>query len=484
MPGVQTGGLHQHYYTKENKVYASSFSSAPGADEPFGFPCGSTPGAQTTTSSTTTTTTTTTTSTTTSPTTTATITLTTTTTQPPSAVATKLVKISGDNQQGAPGEELANPFVVAVQDQNGNLLAGVTVTFTVTAGGGTLSTTTPTTDANGQAQTTLTLGSTPGTNSVQASVSAEGIESTQLFSAEVPPPVATTLSKISGDNQQGAPGEELANPFVVAVQDQNGNLMAGVTVTFAVTAGGGTLSTTTPTTDANGQAQTTLTLGPMLGTNSVQASVEGIDQTQLFSAEVTLSKAVRKTVADVTGSGRETVQLYQFELQLQQGWNLIHLPLEVYAVNNELHRIQTAADLYQLIQPIFMFIYSSETGFIAVEDETDIALGPNQGIAVLTDAPATFTLIGTRLPSPFQFELGLNLVGLPRQSALQRVSDLLRVYEEAAAVITMANDVFQTVARAGDSGDHEITGGQSFFIIMTAPHETFFYGPAWGTPIK
>ena len=141
------------------------------------------------------------------------------------------------------------------------------------------------------------------------------------------PLVATKLVKISGGNQQGAPGEELANPFVVAVQDQNGRLLAGVTVTFAVTAGGGTLSATTPTTDANGQAQTTLTLGSMIGTNSVEASVEGIDQTQVFSAEATLIEAVRRTVADTTGGGPGDRQLYQFELQLQQGWNLIHLPL-------------------------------------------------------------------------------------------------------------------------------------------------------------
>ena len=301
-----------------------------------------------------------------------------------------------------------------------------------------------------------------------------------------PPPTLepTTLSTISGNGQQGAPSEPLANPFVVEVQDQNGNPLAGVTVTFTVTAGGGTLTATTPTTDANGQARTTLTLGPILGTNSVQASVEGIEQTEVFSAEATFTESVRAAVADATGSALETVQLYQFELQLQQGWNLIHLPLTVYAVNNELYGIQTAADLYELIQPTFMFIHSSEEGFIGTHEETDITLGPNQGIAVLTDAPATFTLVGTRLPEPFQFESGMNFVGFPRQSVtLRRVSDLLRIYEGAVVVITMVDGEFSVVGRAGDPADHEITGGQSFFISMTAPRQTFFYGPAWGTHI-
>ena len=85
-----------------------------------------------------------------------------------------LLKISGYNQQGSAGVPLAQPFVVAVQDENGSAVEGVSVTFTVTEGGGTLSSTTSTTDANGQAATTLTLGSQPGPNTVEATV--EGLE--------------------------------------------------------------------------------------------------------------------------------------------------------------------------------------------------------------------------------------------------------------------------------------------------------------------
>lgn len=340
------------------------------------------------------------------------------------------------------------------------------------SGPSTSTSSTPTTTSTPTSSTTTTTTTTP-------------TSSTTTTTTTPTRPVATTLSKISGDNQQGALGEALANPFVVEVQDQNGNPLQGTTVTFAVTAGGGTLTATTPTTDANGRAQTTLTLGSMLGTNTVQASVEGIDQTQVFSAEASLTESVRHTIVDSTGADPRAVQLYQFELQLQQGWNLIHLPLTVYAVNNELYRIQTAPDLYELIQPIFMFIHSSEEGFMGTHEETDIILGPNQGIAVLTDAPATFMLIGTRLPEPFRFERRLNFVGLPRQSdALQQVSDLLRVYEEAVVVVTTVDGEFSVVGRAADPGDHAITGGQGFFIMMTAPRETFFYGPAWGTPIE
>ena len=94
----------------------------------------------------------------------------------------------------------------------------------------------------------------------------------------------TTPLKISGDTQQGVPGTALAQPFIVEVQDGDNVAFAGVPVTFAVTAGGGTLSVTSATTDANGRAESTLTLGNTAGTNTVSVSVQGISQTATFTA--------------------------------------------------------------------------------------------------------------------------------------------------------------------------------------------------------
>ena len=84
------------------------------------------------------------------------------------------------------------------------------------------------------------------------------------------------LLKISGDNQKGASFTPLSQPFVVEAQDAKGSVLAGISVTFTVTAGGGTLSITITRTDANGRAGSTLTLGPNLGTNTVEVSAAGI----------------------------------------------------------------------------------------------------------------------------------------------------------------------------------------------------------------
>ena len=121
--------------------------------------------------------------------------------------------------------------------------------------------------------------------------------------------VPTTLTKVSGDAQNGETGTALANPFVVEVKDgaSPAKTFAGVPVTFAVTAGGGTLSATRVATDATGRAQTTLTLGSTIGTNTVTATVTHAGQTltQTFTATLnnvppTFTSAATFSVAENT----------------------------------------------------------------------------------------------------------------------------------------------------------------------------------------
>ena len=92
------------------------------------------------------------------------------------------------------------------------------------------------------------------------------------------------LSIVSGDNQSGVSGTVLANPFVIQVRDENLSVLEGISIAFTVTAGDGTLSTAHTTTDANGRAQSILTLGPNLGKNTVSVSAAGIKQTVTFNA--------------------------------------------------------------------------------------------------------------------------------------------------------------------------------------------------------
>ena len=184
-----------------------------------------------------------------------------------------LTRLSGNEQQAPGGAALTEPFVVEVLDQYGDPIPGTTVEFSVTAGGGTLSKSRATTDANGHASSTLTLGRNSGTNTVEATVA----ELEPVIFTAIGQAIPRTLAKLSGDKQEGPAGAALSQPFVVEVRDQNNNPMEGAQVTFAVTSGEGSLSATTDTTDAIGRASSTLTLGSEPGTNTVVATVAGLD---------------------------------------------------------------------------------------------------------------------------------------------------------------------------------------------------------------
>ena len=100
-----------------------------------------------------------------------------------------LLRVSGDYQNGAVSAPLPQPLVIEAHDENGLAVAGVQVEFTVSQGDGALGAAVATTDENGRAQTTLTLGPTPGTNSVH--VYASEFEGHAVFHAmadsEMPP---------------------------------------------------------------------------------------------------------------------------------------------------------------------------------------------------------------------------------------------------------------------------------------------------------
>ena len=187
---------------------------------------------------------------------------------------------------------MTEPFVVEVKDQNGDPFKDAQVTFSVSAGGGTLSATTATTNTNGRARTTLTLGNDAGANTVTATV--EGLDPV-TFTATARTP--HSLTKVSGDGQQGQAGEQLAKLFVVSVLAQDSLAFDGVVVTFSVTAGSGTLSAVTDTTDANGRATTRLTLGNDAGTNTVTATVEGLEPVT-FTATARVPHSLTKVSGD------------------------------------------------------------------------------------------------------------------------------------------------------------------------------------------
>jgi hypothetical protein len=90
--------------------------------------------------------------------------------------------------------------------------------------------------------------------------------------------VATTIALNSGSGQTGVVGTALTNPISVKVTGNGGAPASGTVVTFNIIAGGGSLLPASATSNAQGIAGVSWTLGPTAGVNnnSVTASVGGL----------------------------------------------------------------------------------------------------------------------------------------------------------------------------------------------------------------
>ena len=205
-------------------------------------------------------------------------------------VPTSLSVISGNAQTDTVGQLLTEPLVVRAEDQGGTTVSAVSISFSISQGGGSLSETSVTSDGDGEASTTWTLGTTSGTQNVAATI--QGSESGKTdFSATATPGPATAFSKEWGDQQIGKNNRPLPEPIKAAVKDEFGNGIAGIPVTLAVTDGGGSISPADSVTGETGTAEGIWTMG-IVGTNTLTASTAGFPDLEFTAtAELYVAKA-------------------------------------------------------------------------------------------------------------------------------------------------------------------------------------------------
>ena len=187
---------------------------------------------------------------------------------------TSIVPFAGNNQSATVATAVAIAPSVKVTDAFNQPVAGVAVTFAVTVGGGNITGASQTTDANGIATVgSWTLGTKSGNNKLTATtaglspatISATGIAGT---------PIAIAVS--AGNNQTAPHGTAVPTRPAVKISDAFGNGVPDVTVTFAVTSGGGSVTGAVRTTGSGGVATVGgWTLGPVPGTNTLTATASG-----------------------------------------------------------------------------------------------------------------------------------------------------------------------------------------------------------------
>ncbi len=199
-----------------------------------------------------------------------------------------LQSIAGSGVSATVGSPLATAPTFTVTDASGNPLANVAVTIVVASGGGTL-VGAPTKSAAGPTSVgTWTLGTTAGTNTLTVTVS--GLTPLTI-TATGTPGAASKVVTSAGNTQTALAGAQAGTPLAASVQDQFGNGIANVQVTFAATIGGGSLSPSQITTNSAGVASGAIwRLGNKGGTQAVTATAGAFSTT--FSASIQSSYPV------------------------------------------------------------------------------------------------------------------------------------------------------------------------------------------------
>ncbi|MGE5838240.1 MAG: Ig-like domain-containing protein, partial [Acidobacteriota bacterium] len=179
-----------------------------------------------------------------------------------------IVVSSGNNQVGPAGAALAESLAVLVRDAAGDPLAGVNVTFSVTAGGGSVSPGSRQSDASGIAKTRFTLGPNAGTQTVNATA---GSLAPAPFSAVSQINGAVNIADSTTGPLTDTVGAIKVESLTVLVTNQSAAPIQGVPVTWAST--GGAVSATSVPTSAAGFSKVRFTYGTGAGNQSATATV-------------------------------------------------------------------------------------------------------------------------------------------------------------------------------------------------------------------
>lgn len=188
--------------------------------------------------------------------------------------------VSGDKQSGTVGAPLSQPLVIKLTRGGTTPEPGQTVTFQITAGGGTLSASADTTGADGLVQTTWKLGTHAGD---AQKIEVHAVD--HVSGATVPAVMLTAtgaaaepaiLKVTAGQDVSGDAGDPVDVNPAVELEDRFGNPTPGVTVKFAVTSGNGSVSGGDAVTNDKGVATVgSWTIGTQGGDHQLTATATG-----------------------------------------------------------------------------------------------------------------------------------------------------------------------------------------------------------------
>src|SRR5437660_5304632 len=210
-----------------------------------------------------------------------------------------LLTVAGNNQTAIVNTMLPVALKIkAVDPYSGQPFSGVTVTFSDGGKGGTFSTTTPVTDANGFASTTYTLSKIARTVTITASVA--GFAGAVLTETGTPA-APKWIVPLKGNNQSAPVTTQLPAALVVKVADQYSNGVPGITVNFNDGGAGGKRSATSACTDSLGRARTLYTTSTKAALVTINASALSL---AILHMHETATARPATNLAAVSGGGQ------------------------------------------------------------------------------------------------------------------------------------------------------------------------------------
>ncbi|MBN2709356.1 MAG: Ig-like domain-containing protein [Calditrichaceae bacterium] len=222
--------------------------------------------------------------------------------------------VSGNQQSGIAGQSLTNPVRIRVVDQYENAISGTTVNWTATSAGS-VDPPSSVSNALGIAEASWTLRQAAGSDTLIAS--SAGLADIN-FTAQALPAPAFAVFADSGQNRSSIAGGNMI--LRARVEDQYGNGIQNVSVTFQPLAAGGYVSQSVVQTDASGLASTIYTNPGNQNSTVVNATVSGVGTVSFTTYHVRyVDNSLRPKVVpvdtviafyiDVTNPGSDVIPL-------------------------------------------------------------------------------------------------------------------------------------------------------------------------------
>jgi hypothetical protein len=185
-------------------------------------------------------------------------------------VPSSLTLLSGDGQRAPAGRRVPQAITVQVVSRSGRPIPRVPVRFNLDEGAGRAEPQADSSDAQGIARAMWTLGGFPGRQTL--SVTAEGVASPTVVTAEAEPVAANTRITVLSERLEGSAGTPLDEPVAVRVTDTSGVALVDVPVAWSGADEGRVIAVESRT-DSLGEARARWTLGPRSGTQRAYVQV-------------------------------------------------------------------------------------------------------------------------------------------------------------------------------------------------------------------